>query len=358
MTPSVTPGSGQRVAVGLSGGVDSALAAALLADQGFDVVATHLRLWGGDDERSRRSADSARQIAHHIGIPFRIVDARELFRSVVIDHFVAEYAAGRTPNPCTVCNPRVKFRLLTGVALEENGGYAATGHYARVRRDGDCFVLLRGVDLLKDQSYFLYALGQSQLARILFPLGSLTKREVRAAARRRRLPVSGLPESQDICFVPRGDYRAFLTEVVPDLGCPGPILDAASRVLGEHRGLPAYTIGQRKGLGISSDRPLYVTRIDTTRNALTVGPAEDLLQDAVFARQVSYVSGRDPQAPFEAVAQIRYGGRPTPVTVFPEADTAARVRFSSPLRAVSPGQSLVLYDGDVVLGGGVIDSVL
>ena len=215
---------------------------------------------------------------------------------------------------------------------------------------------MRGVDPAKDQSYFLYALGQTQLAHILFPLGGLTKHAVRDMARRRALPSAAAPESQDVCFIPGGDYRAFLREVAPDLGLPGPIFDQAGRRLGEHPGLPGFTVGQRKGLGVSAAKPLYVLEIDGHRNALVVGPSDELLRQECWIERVSFIAGRPPASAFTAEAQIRYGALPTRATVVLSSATSARVQFASPQRSVAPGQSLVLYDGDTVLGGGSIVS--
>ncbi len=353
--PEACGGVAGLVAVGLSGGIDSAVAAALLVEQGHDVVGVHLRLWNGG-ERHREACDRAHRITLQLGIPFRTVDAREAFRLAVVDYFVAEYAAGRTPNPCTVCNPLIKFRFLLGEPSTEGATWAATGHYARVRRDWDRYTLMRGVDPAKDQSYFLYALGQAQLAHILFPVGGLTKQAVRDMARRRALPAAAAPESQDVCFIPGGDYRAFLREVAPDLGRPGPIFDQAGRRLGEHLGLPGYTVGQRKGLGISAAEPLYVLEIDGHRNALVVGPTGGLLRRRCRVERLSFITGRPPASAFAAEAQIRYGALPTRATVVLSSSTTARVQFASPQRAVAPGQSLVLYDGSTVLGGGSIVS--
>ena len=344
-----------RVAIGLSGGIDSAVAAALLVERGHDVVGVHLRLWDGDD-RYQEACGRARQVAHMLGIPLRVPDAREAFRLAVVDHFVAEYAAGRTPNPCIVCNPSIKFRFLLDGTLTGGATWAATGHYARVQRDGHRITLLRGADPAKDQSYFLYSLGQEQLEHVLFPLGNLTKQDVREIAHCRALPVAAAPESQDVCFIPGGDYRAFLRAVAPDLGRPGPIVDQVGHLLGEHAGLPAYTVGQRKGLGISADGPLYVLEIDPARNALVVGPAGALLRRTCLIQRLSFISGDAPAPAFTAGAQIRYGARPARARVTLISAASAHVRFDAPQSAIAPGQSVVIYDGMTVLGGGSIVS--
>lgn len=344
-----------RVLVAISGGVDSAVAAALLAEQGHQVVAAHLLL-RTDATPTREAASRARDIARHLGIPFHLIDARDAFSAQVVDYFVTEYAAGRTPNPCVVCNRTIKFGLLLNVAIELGADRIATGHYARVQAAGDGYQLLRGVDGVKDQSYFLHALDQAQLTRSMFPLGPLTKEKVRAIARERGLPVCGVTESQDICFLSGTDYRGFLTARTPHLLRPGPIRDSSGAVMGEHRGLPAYTIGQRKGLGISAAEPLYVVKIDVPGNALIVGPADALQRNECTLARVHYVSGSTPAGTFEAEAQIRYRARPSTVMVAPLPGGAARVRFQTAQRAITPGQFLVLYDGKTVLGGGTIVS--
>lgn len=351
-----------RVAVALSGGVDSGVAAVLLAEQGCQVVGVMLRLWvedGADGTRAghvrmSEAVGRARRIAEHLGIPFHLFNAEAIFKTHVVDAFVAEYGAGRTPNPCVPCNRTIRFGLLLRHALALGATSLATGHYARVRRFGGRYQLLRGRDRHKDQSYFLHALSQQQLAHVMFPVGELTKEEVRAIARQRGLPVAEQPESQDVCFLPDGDYRRFLARQAPHLFRPGPIRDTAGRVLGQHQGLPAYTVGQRKGLGIAAAEPLYVLAIVPAENALIVGTAAELGQDACTVAQMHYVSGETPVTPFRATAQIRYRAQAVPVRVTPLPDRMAHVRFASPQRDITPGQFLVLYEGEVVLGGGCI----
>jgi len=359
-----------RVFVALSGGVDSSVAAALLVEQGYEVAGAMLRLWaesGPDGTRANRcctpeAVERARRVADRLDIPFYLINAGAAFKAQVVDYFVAAYAAGRTPNPCIPCNRTIRFGLLLRWALASGAGFVATGHYARVRhacpemyrRVEGRYQLLRGRDPHKDQSYFLHALTQEQLAHVLFPLGELTKREVRAIARQRGLPVAEQPESQDVCFLAGGDYRRFLDRQTPHLFRPGPIRDTTGRVLGQHQGLPAYTIGQRRGLGVAAAEPLYVLAIEPADNALVVGTAAELGRDECLVEKMHYVSGERPTAPFHATAQIRYRARPAAVTVTPLPYNRAHVHFASPQRDITPGQFLVLYDGDVVLGGGVI----
>jgi len=277
------------------------------------------------------------------------------FEESVVDYFTGEYAAGRTPNPCVVCNPLIKFGRLLDEARRLGADALATGHYARVSETRDGRSLLRGVDTSKDQSYFLYRLTQSQLARAVMPVGDLTKVEVRERARAAGLHVSDRRGSADACFVPGGDLEAFLRKRVPRAATPGPILDGDGRVVGEHRGVGLYTIGQRTGLGLSRPRPTYVVAIDVGRGAILVGDEDDLLRDHLAAARLSWVAGRPPAPSFGARAKIRSTGEPAVCRVEVVGDVAA-VHFDRPQRAVAPGQSVVFYDGEYVLGGGVIRS--
>jgi tRNA-specific 2-thiouridylase len=353
-----SPAVAETTVVALSGGVDSAVAASLLAERGYDLVAVMLRLRGGN-QRSRpvptsEAVDRARRTCDQLHIPFRLIDAREVFHKQVVEPFIAQYAAGRTPNPCVRCNRFLRFGLLLDRALTMGAQALATGHYARVRGHQGLHQLLRGEDPDRDQSYFLYQLTQDQLARVLFPLGELTKEAVRDYARRRGLPVSGQPSSQDICFLARQDYRRFLADRAPHVFRPGPIRDTGGRVLGQHQGLPAYTIGQRKGLGISAAEPLYVLAIRPEDNELIVGTAGQLDWDWCLVERMHVIDGQPAAHAFRALAQIRYRARPASVVVYPLTSRLARVVFDSPQRGIAPGQSLVLYDGDAVLGGGII----
>ena len=351
-----------RVVVALSGGVDSAVAAALLVEQGYEVIGAMLRQWvecGPDGPPGTacctpEAVARARRVAGRLNIPFYLIDAQAPFKAQVVDYVIAEYEAGRTPNPCVPCNRTVRFGLLLDRARALGAEFLSTGHYARVSTVAGRVHLLRGRDPHKDQSYFLHALDQGQLAHVLFPLGELTKEEVRAIARQQGLPVADQPESQDMCFLADGDYRRFLARQAPHLFRPGPIRDTSGRVLGQHQGLPAYTIGQRKGLGIAAAEPLYVLAIEPAENALIVGSAQELGRDECMVEDMHYIGGETPAVAFRAAAQIRYRARPAPVTVNPLQHRTAQVRFVSPQRGITPGQFLVLYDGEVVLGGGVI----
>lgn len=348
----------ETVLVALSGGVDSSVAALLLHEQGYRVVGGMMRLWaeeGGPPNRccSPEAEESARELCRRLGVPFHLFDFEAEFKRDVVDYFVDEYARGRTPNPCLACNRHIKFGLLLEKAIELGAEYLATGHYARIRRaKGQC-QLLRGVDRGKDQSYVLHTLGQRELARLLFPLGERSKDWVQALAGERDLPAAGREESQEVCFT-MGDYRRFLVarpEVVLE---PGPILDEKGRVLGEHKGLPAYTIGQRGGLGVAAPHPLYVLEIDTEHNALMVGPRQSLARQELRAGGVHFVSGRGPTQPADIQAQIRYRA-PAARARLTYDGRQALVQFARPQAAVTPGQAVVFYDGDLVLGGGIIE---
>lgn len=357
----------KRVFVALSGGVDSAVAAALLVEQGYEVVAVMLKLWAGEGADSTpganrcclpEAAERARRVADILDIPFYLINAEALFETEVVRYFISEYAAGRTPNPCVQCNRVIRFNFLLKQALAMRAAFLATGHYARIHQSEGHYQLLRGRDRRKDQSYFLHILTQEQLRHLLFPIGELTKEEVRVTARRLGLPVAEQPESQDLCFLTTDDYRDFLARRAPHLLQPGPIRDTAGNVLGQHRGLAGYTIGQRKGLGIAAPRPLYVLALDVEENALIVGTAEELGRDTCLLENVHYIDGKPRPAPFRAEAEIRYHGRVLEVTVTPLEGGRAQVHFASPQRDITPGQFLVLYDGDIVLGGGAICNTL
>lgn len=338
--------TGSSVLVALSGGVDSAVAAALLIDQGYSVSSMTLELTPPDLTPS--DTEGARLVAEHLGIPHHLVDARSRFNEVVIRHFRNEYRMGRTPNPCVRCNALVKFSLLLHQADRLGFDRIATGHYARITADPDgTYSLRRGSDDRKDQSYFLYALAEEQLERTVFPLGYLSKEQVRTTAAERGIPAHE-HESQELCFV-TGDYRTLFTSVQR----PGPIVDPAGRVLGEHRGLAGYTVGQRRGLGLSSSRPLYVTGIDPTANTLVVGTREQVYQRELLVPEVHWQEKRHPAGPIRVQVQIRYAHRPAGAVLYP-GSRGARVRFDRPQWAVTPGQSAVFYRGDLVMGGGVI----
>ncbi len=351
-----------KIMVAMSGGVDSSLAAALLHEQGHEVVGVTMHLWDDEDERLAESlccaaemAESARRVCARLGIPYYVFNYQQEFRRHVIDYFVQAYTQGFTPNPCLECNREIKFRALLERARALGFDAVATGHYARiVPGPAGSYQLLRALDRDKDQSYMVYMLGQGDLARLRFPIGELTKPQVRAMAAARGLASAERAESQDICFVPGGDYRNLLREEAPEHLVPGPIVDLQGREIGRHQGLPLYTIGQRRGLGLGGGQPLYVVDLDVGRNALVVGPREAILRDRLAVDRVSMVDGGWPAEPFSCTVQVRAHADPAPAEVTPLAGGRLAVRLLAPLGAITPGQAAVLYAGERVIGGGRI----
>ncbi len=352
------------VVVAMSGGVDSSVAAALLVEQGYNCIGIMMRLWAevapGQGSTNRcctlESVEDARRVADRLGIPFYYINAEKPFKRHVVDEaFIQGYASGRTPNPCLACNRHIRFGYLLGYARALGADYLATGHYARLRRQPDGSVhLLRAVDLAKDQSYVLSVLGQEELRQVLFPLGEYTKEQVRAMAAARGLPTASKHDSMDLCFV-ADDYRRFLRSWAPATMQPGEIVDRQGRVLGHHGGLAGYTIGQRKGLGISGTaRPLYVLALDPEHNRVVVGTQEELGRDRFAVEQVRWTLDRPVASGTRAQVQIRYRGRSVGCTLEPEGADRVQVRLDEPLRDVTPGQGAVFYDGELCLGGGLI----
>lgn len=337
----------QRVGVALSGGADSAVAASLLLSQGYQVLGTHLLMT--HSPQAHLQARHAQHIAARLGIPCEIVDVAETFKARVVTPFCREYAAGRTPNPCVICNREVKFGLLLQSILERGADLMATGHYVRIGMDGEHHVLHKAADHRADQSYFLYAIPPRSLPHLVMPLGNLSRREVRSLASQQALEPAR--SSQDICFVGGDDYRSFVASRVT--ASPGDIVDTQEVVRGRHRGLPYYTVGQRHGLGIALGEPKYVVRLDAESNRVVVGGADALLTRTALLRQMNWL--REPPADgyFAARAKTRYRARCTAARVSLRPD-GTLVYFEQPQRAVAPGQSIVFYDGDSVIGGGII----
>jgi tRNA-uridine 2-sulfurtransferase len=359
-----------RVAVAMSGGVDSSVAAALLIEQGYDVFGLTMKLVDLPPEYCRSeslrsccgsaASNDAWRVALALGIPHYMADMRVPFERLVIDDFRSEYGKGRTPNPCIRCNRFIKFDLLLERAREIGADLIATGHYARVERDGRSgpFLLKKGRDAAKDQSYFLYAMGQKELSRTLLPVGGLEKKSVRRLAATLKLPVADKPESQEICFVPDDDYPRFLRGGNAGVLRPGPIVDQEGRVLGKHRGIAHFTIGQRRGLGIAASRPLYVLSVDAASDTVVVGTEESLAGRGLMASDVTLVSGGQLEASVRARVKIRSRHAEAMATIRPCEGSKVAVEFDSPQRAVAPGQAAVFYRRNTVLGGGTIDSVV
>jgi tRNA-specific 2-thiouridylase len=348
------------VLVAMSGGVDSSVAACLLLEQGYEVLGSHMNLVHLEGVEHGCCGPAARadaaEVARIGGFPFEICDMTMEFAGTVMDDFVAEHEAGRTPNPCARCNGEIKFGAFLGRADELGVDLVATGHYVRnVRSGGGRWRLFRGADPAKDQSYMLHMLGQRELARSLFPVGGMPKTETRAHAERFGLPVTSKPDSQELCFAPSGEAGNFVRSVAPALVRTGEVVDPAGRVLAHHDGAFAFTVGQRRGLGVAVGEPAYVLEIDAAANRVVVGPGKLLARPGLEADRVSWVSGAPPvDTPFEADVRIRYRGDDVPAVVEADGEARVRVEFRTPQRAVAPGQSVVFYRGEEMLGGGRI----
>ncbi len=360
----------KRVLVAMSGGVDSSLAAALLLEQGYEVVGITMDLFSLPPEACLdpllksccgiEAANHAVKVAQTLGIDHFVLDFKQEFQEKVIADFCYEYSQGRTPNPCIRCNEKIKFQVFWEKAASFKADFMATGHHARIGFDAgsDRWLLLKGQDVGKDQSYFLYTLTQDQLARTLFPIGELTKAEVRKKARELDLPVAERPESQEICFIPDNNYVGFLEKHMPEAFSPGPIVDAEGHIVGEHAGILRFTIGQRRGLGIAAPHPLYVLEIRTLDHTVVVGENSSLYQARLRAKFLNWISQPLLDKPHELEAKIRYKHKETPSSVSPCKADCVTVDFQKPQRAITPGQSVVFYAGDVVVGGGIIDEVI
>src|SRR5215471_16614560 len=353
-----------RVIVGMSGGVDSSVSAALLKRAGHEVIGVTLNVWPdlpNMPEMRREDAccalgavEDARRVADALDIPYYVLNFREVFEDRVIKDFVNTYASGRTPNPCIRCNQFIKFDALLVKARQLGAQYVATGHYARIEH-GSPNRLRKAADPSKDQSYVLYVMSQDRLGAAMMPLGEYTKVETRQMAADFGLAVANKPESQDICFVPFKRYTEFIERYAPEVLQPGPIVDGDGKVLGEHRGVALHTVGQRRGLGIATGEPVFVTGIEASSNTVVVGSAADLLKSACELDEVNWIAGDLPAEPIRALGKARYRSTEVPCTVTRGEDGAGlRVQFDEPQRALTPGQALVLYQGEYVIGGGTI----
>jgi tRNA-uridine 2-sulfurtransferase len=364
-----TYGRGKKVLVAMSGGVDSSVAALLLLRDGYHPVGVTMRLWVdplsetlAEDQQqgccSLEAVADARRVADQLGIAHYTLNLKDLFYSAVVQNFTENYLQGKTPNPCVECNRYLKFSALLEKAEALGLDYVATGHYVNNRFDAITgrYRLSRGRDQQKDQSYMLYMLGQRELSKTLFPLGDLTKEQVRDLAAAEKLPVAAKAESQEICFIPDHDYHRFLERECPEAVQPGEIYSVEGELLGQHRGIAFYTVGQRKGLGLTSQYPLYVVRINAAQNRVIVGREEELNSDGLIVSTLSFVSGEIPQQPQELVVKIRYRTPAVPAMLYPPEAETARVIFKTPQKAVAPGQSAVFYSENEVVGGGIIEN--
>lgn len=357
----------ERAVVSMSGGVDSSIAAALLKEKGYEVIGVTMNLFSlpreyCESENLRsccgwKAVEDAHRVATILGIPHYVADLRKDFEKKVIADFCEQYALGRTPNPCIRCNQFLKFETLMERAKKLEADFLATGHHARVEYDSQRkrYILKKGKDKDKDQSYFLYPLTQKQLSRTLMPVGYFTKDEVREKAQKMGLPVAKKPESQEICFIPDNDYAGFLQSRMSEAFRPGAIVNLENEVLGQHNGIAHFTIGQRKGMGIAAPYPLYVLEIKSDKNAVVVGPNDKLYKKKLLASQIHLISMEKIREPLSIKAKIRYKHQEAKALLIPLESGKASVEFEKPQRAITPGQSVVFYDGDVVIGGGIIE---
>lgn len=349
-----------KVVVAMSGGVDSSVAAALLKERGYDVIGMMMRLWsepGKEDSNRCCTPDSmgqARRVAAKLDIPFYVVDAKDVFRKTVVQYFLDGYAKGETPNPCLICNRQIRWTFLLDHALALGAEYMATGHYVRLQKSEGGIQLLRAVDRSKDQSYVLHVLTQDKLNHALFPVGDYPKPEIRLIAEKYGLPTASRKDSQDLCFLAGDDYRNFLQRNAAGMLQPGQIVTRDGRALGEHNGLANYTIGQRKGLGVASPIPLYVLGKDSITNTLVVGAQEELGSRELIARDVNWVSGEALKGPFRAEVKIRYTAKEAWATINPLDGGKVHVQFDALQRDITAGQAAVFFQGDLMLGGGII----
>ena len=354
-----------KVVVAMSGGVDSSVAAAILKEEGYQVIGVTMQIWPSDESADLyrfggccgiSAVEDAKRVAYKLGILHYVMNFRDIFAQKVVTDFCQEYSLGRTPNPCIRCNQYIKFGALLEAARGLGAGFVATGHYAKIEKNGGGRCLLKkGVDQRKDQTYVLYTLTQEQLKHTLLPIGNFTKEQVREKARELELPVAARPESQEICFILDDDYPKFLREYIPQAVRPGPILDRQGNVLGEHRGIPFYTIGQRKGLGISAKEPLYVTAIVQEGNAIVVGSKEEAYGTELTASRLNWISLAKLKQPIVAKAKIRYLHSEAEAEIAPLDEDKVQVRFKEPQMAITPGQAIVFYHEDTVVGGGTIE---
>ena len=353
----------EKVVVAMSGGVDSSVAALLLQQQGYDVVGVTMKLYSLDEANlpahyqgccTLDDVEDARQVCHRLGIPHYVLNVQREFQAFVIDYFCSEYQKGRTPHPCIACNDKIKFSFLRNRAVALGADYVGTGHYAKIELGPDGWLLRKAVDTAKDQSYVLFGMGQDELAHTLMPVGAFPKDEIRQMAQDSRFINADKPDSQDICFIPLGDYKAFLKERLEQT--PGEIVDADGRVLGRHEGIEFFTVGQRRGLGVTGGEPLYVLTVDAETHRVVVGPEDALYQKQMWTSRVNYTSGRPPDGPVPVGVKIRYKSEESEAVLHPRGDHAL-VCFDQPQRAVTPGQAAVFYQGDVLLGGGIIEGI-
>ncbi|MCI9070650.1 tRNA 2-thiouridine(34) synthase MnmA [uncultured Clostridium sp.] len=357
----------KKVVIGMSGGVDSSVAAYLLKEQGYDVIGVTMQIWQEDKDYTEReggccslsAVDDARRVANKIGIPFYVMNFRDSFKEKVIDYFVQEYIDGKTPNPCIACNKHLKFDELLRKAQGIGADYVATGHYAKIEKDENGrYLLIRSDDDRKDQTYALYNFTQEQLAHTLMPCGEYTKDRIREIAKEIGLSVYNKKDSEEICFIPDNDHGRYISEARPLEVTPGNFVDKNGNILGKHKGIVYYTIGQRKGLGIALGRPVFVTDINPRTNEVVLGPEEDIFKTDLVAKDVNFIPFDKLEEPITVEAKVRYSGRPAEAVISPLRGGKIKVSFKEKQRAITKGQSVVFYQGNKVVGGGIIAGII